>query len=162
MLTFLIMPDFSQIIASSPQSRDHLIMLLHKLQDAHSQNYLPEDTLIQVAKHMNLTLSSVYGVVKYYSMFSTVPRGRYIIRICESPVCNMLGSWPLVKYLEAELGIQLGNTTADGLFSLEITECLGQCANAPAMLVNRDLHLNLDEGRIREIIKSYRENFVKS
>jgi len=157
MKIFLPMTDAFEIIASSPQSRDHLIMLLHKLQDAHPQNYLPEESLKQVAKHMNLTLSSVYGVVKYYSMFSTEPRGCFVIRVCESPVCNMLGSWPLVKFLEAELGISMGGTTPDGLFTLEITECLGQCAHAPVMLVNRELYLKLDEQKIRNLIKTYRE-----
>ena len=114
--------------------------IFHALQDSHPQNYLTEEALRATARYLNVNLSWVYGVAGYYSMFSLKPRGRYIIRICNSPVCNMMGSPDILELLDSLLHIRPGETTTDGLFTVEEAECLGICDVAPAMMINRKVY----------------------
>ncbi len=137
--------------------RDNLLLILHALQDNHPQQYLTEVALESTAKYLKLTKSTVYGVAKYYSMFSLKARGKYIIRVCASAVCELLKSSQVIAQLEQLLGIKPGETTPCGRFTLELSECLGQCQEAPSMLINRDVYNNLDAQRIREIIAELRQ-----
>ena len=132
-----------KIIAGFSSDRNNLLPILHALQDSHPQNYLTEESLRVVASHLGVNLSWVYGVAGYYSMFSLEPRGRYIIRVCNSPVCSMMGSSGIIDILIGILGINPGETTPDGLFTVEEAECLGICDVAPAMMVNRKVYGNL-------------------
>lgn len=145
-----------EILKRHQPTRDNLLMILHDLQDNHPENYLPEPWLTEVAQYLNLTQSAVYGVVSYYSMFSLKPRGRYLVRVCVSPVCQLLKAEGLIAMLERELGIRCGETTPDGLFTLETAECLGQCQEAPSMMINREVHNQVDAQRIAQIIAQYR------
>ncbi len=143
-----------QIIEQHTPERDNLLLILHDLQDSHPQHYLTEDALEQTARYLNLTKSAVYGVVGYYTMFSLKPRGRYLIRVCVSAVCELMKSNTVIGHLEHVLGITVGETTPCGRFTLEASECLGQCQEAPSMMINREVYNNLDEQRIRKIIAS--------
>jgi NADH-quinone oxidoreductase subunit E len=140
----------------NPQ-RDNLLLILHALQDNNPQNYLTEEDLDATARYLKLTKSSVYGVARYYSMFSLKPRGKYIIRVCVSPVCELLKVDTIVSDMEKLLEIKTGETTSDGLFTLELSECLGQCQEAPSMMINKEVFNNLTPERIREIISEYRK-----
>lgn len=106
----------------------------------------------ETARYLNVTKARVYGVAGYYSMLSTVPRGRHIVRVCRSPVCRMFGAFDLAAQLERELGIRFGETTEDGLFTLEFSECLGRCNHSPTMMVGSRFYGRLDEEKIRYII----------
>jgi len=132
-------------------------MILHDLQDHHPQQYLTEAALDSVASYLNLTRSAVYGVAKYYSMFSLQPRGRFIVRVCVSAVCELMKSNGVIRHIEDVLGIRVGETTPCGLFSLELSECLGQCQDAPSMMINREVYNNLDAQRVREVLQGLRE-----
>lgn len=136
--------------------RSNLLALLHALQDNNPRNYLTEEALKAVAKHLKVNLSWVFGVAGYYSMFSLVPRGRYIIRTCISPVCNMMGSTCIIETLDKILGIKVGETTSDWLFTVEEAECLGICDVAPAMMVNRTVYGNLTPESVTAIIDELR------
>lgn len=132
--------------------KSNLLLILHDLQDNNPQNYITKKDMQDVAEYLNITYSSVYGVATYYSMFSIKARGRYIIHVCNSPVCNMLQSQSIIQKLKDYLSIKEGETTKDGLFTLEIVECLGQCATAPAMVINRKIYDKLSEKKIEKII----------
>ena len=132
--------------------KDNLLPILHGLQDNHPQNYLPDEALKATAKYLNISLSSVYGVVGYYTMFSRKPRGKYIIRFCTSPVCSLMGSENVLDWFTQFLGIKVGETTSDGLFTLEESECLGRCGKAPSMMINQDFYGNLTPEKIESII----------
>lgn len=132
--------DQQDIISGFSPDRANLLSIFHALQDNHPQNYLTGEALSATARYLNVNLSWVYGVAGYYSMFSLKPRGRYIIRICNSPVCNMLGSSDVLEMLGSLLDIRSGETTADGLFTVEEAECLGICEVAPAMMINRKVY----------------------
>ena len=140
----------------NPQ-RDNLLLILHALQDNNPQNYLSEADLDATARYLKLTKSSVYGVARYYTMFSLKPRGKYIIRVCVSPVCELLKVDTIVADMEKLLEVKTGETTADGLFTLELSECLGQCQEAPSMMINKEVFNNLTAERIREIISEFRQ-----
>ncbi len=143
-------------LAKYPPKAEYLLLILHEIQDSHPQNYLPEEELRRVAEYLNTTLAAVYGVVGYYTMFSITPRGKHVIRACRSPMCDALGADDIIQALEEELEIEPGQTTDDGLFTLELSECLGLCAGAPAMMVNGEVHENLDRARIRAVLQDYR------
>ena len=146
-----------QILEKFEPRRDNLLMILHALQDSHPNNYLTEDALGETAKYLKLTKSSVYGVAKYYSMFSLKPRGKYIIRVCASNVCELMKGQQAIDHLENILGVKTGETTPCQTFTLEISECLGQCQEAPSMMINQKVYNHLDENKIREIITEYRK-----
>lgn len=135
---------------------DNMLAILHEVQDANPNNYLTEADMKAVADYLNTTYSHIYGVATYYTMFSVVARGKYIIRLCNSPVCNMEGSISLVEKLKIILGIGIGDTTLDGLFTLEYTECLGRCGVAPGMMINRDLYGKLTPDMLESILNKYK------
>ncbi len=147
-----------EIIHKHAPRRDNLLLILHDLQDNHPQRYLSEEALISVARYLNITRSAVFGVATYYSMFSLQPRGRYIIRVCVSAVCELMKVNTVITHLESLLGVKTGETTPCGLFTLEKSECLGQCQEAPSMMINDTVYNNLDEKRIEKIITTYRKN----
>jgi NADH:ubiquinone oxidoreductase subunit E len=110
-----------------------------------------------IAKYLNVSYSSIYGVVSYYTLFSLTPRGKHLIRICNSPVCQIAGSNDILAVLRKNLKIDIGETTTEGLFTLETTECLGQCDTAPGMSVDKAFYGNLTANKIQAILQKYRD-----
>ena len=148
--------ESSEILNKFSPQKENLLGILHALQNNNPENYLTKESLEEVARYLNTTYSHVYGVATYYTMYSIKPRGRYIIRVCNSPVCNMEGAPGMIEIMEEVLGIKEGETTGDGLFTLELTECLGRCSVAPSMLVGEDIYGELDRDKIIEIIEKYK------
>ena len=144
------------ILQKYEKSTDNLLGLLHDLQNASEQHYLSQDSLSAAAKHLGLPVGYVYGVATFYTMFSLKPRGRYIVRVCQSAPCHLLGSSDISRELIEALGVGFGETTADGLFTLEMSSCLGVCGVAPAMMINDEVYGNLTVPRMREIIEDLR------
>jgi NADH-quinone oxidoreductase E subunit len=149
--------DRTEILERFEPGQENLLMILHDLQGNNPGQYISSDDIRAVADYLNIPVSSVYGVITYYSMFSLRPRGKYIIRVCSSIVCEMTGSESLIELLGRALGISVGSTTGDGLFTLETSECLGRCDEAPGMIVNDVFYGNLTDERINEILNSLRE-----
>ncbi len=110
----------------------------------------------ELAKAMNIPESEVYGVASFYSFLSTEIKGKHIIRICRSLPCYIKHSQMIIDAVEKELGIKPGETTEDGLYSLELTNCIGACDKAPAMMIDNDVHGNLTAEKISGILKLYR------
>ncbi len=137
-------------------TRENLLDMLHELQDNDPQNHLTAEALREVADYVGIPLSDVMSTVSFYSMFSLQPRGRHIIRICESPPCLLMGAESLLTALQEMLGVKVGETTADGAFTLETTSCLGACGVAPAMMIDEELYGNLSRERLAEIIDRVR------
>ena len=131
--------------------------LLTMLQQAQRQfGCVPEDVMKKVAESLNISVGEVYGVATFYSFLSTRPLGRNVIRVCQSLPCYLKHNQTIIDSIVAELGIKPGETTPDGKFSLELTNCIGACDKAPAMLVNGDLHGDLTPAKIARILKSYK------
>jgi NADH-quinone oxidoreductase subunit E len=145
-----------EILNKYGKSKDNLLYILHDIQDNNPQHYLTDEDLKAVAKWLNLPYSYVHGVATFYSMFSLKPRGKYIIRVCESPTCHLMGSGDVIIELAKTLGVGIGETTKDGLFTLELTSCIGVCGVAPAMMINEEVFGNLTPERVRQIIEEKR------
>ncbi len=133
---------------------------LHAVQDL-CGNWLPLEALQLVAQGLDVPYPYLYGVLSFYTMFSTQPRGKYIIRMCESPPCHIWGADNLLEVVKAELGIEeVGDTTKDGLFTLEQTACLGVCEVSPVMQINEVVFGRLTPDRLKNVLADYRAGKV--
>ncbi len=145
------------ILQKFPRSPDVLLALLHELQRANPQNYLTPEDLALAAEHLGLPLSRVHDAVTFYTMFSLRPRGKHVIRVCDSPNCLLFGAGSVVEELKKLLGVEVGETTPDGLFTLETTSCLGACGVAPVMMVDDEVFGNLTPEKVREVLARLKE-----
>lgn len=139
--------------------RGGLLPTLHAVQ-ALCGNWLPLEAMQLVAQGWDIPYAYLYGVLSFYTMFSISPRGKYLIRTCESPPCHILGSENMLHVLQEELGVRVGETTADGLFTLETTACLGACEVSPVMQINEVLYGRLTPERIRNLLADCRAGKV--
>ena len=119
--------------------------------------YLPEDALKQISVGLNKSYSEVAGVVSFYSYFSTVPRGKNLVRVCMGTACYVRGGKEVLEAVKDNLGIDVGETTEDKLFSLEIARCFGACGLAPALMVNDEVHQRVKPAKMNELLNIYRE-----
>ena len=148
--------DVQGVVQARGRNREHLMLILRDLETLSGNNTLDESVLRTVAEEMNLPSSAVAGFLSFYTMFSKEPRARYVIRVCTSGPCHVMGTSTVLAALEKLLGVPAGEASADGLFFLEKTACLGICSVAPAMMVNYALHGNLTKARVRKILDDYR------
>jgi len=118
--------------------------------------YLPEKVLKRVALSLGKSYSEVAGVVGFYSFFSTVPRGKHLVRVCLGTACYVRGGKLVLEALKQELGIDVGGTTADREFSLEVARCFGACGLAPTIMIDEDVHQRVKPLKLRPILESYR------
>ena len=135
---------------------DKLIGAMLAYQRSTPCNYLTEEDIREFASETGLPVSRVHSVASFYSLLSTKPRGKYIIQVCYDVPCYVNGSLDVVKDLEKKLRTNMGNTTDDGLFTLEFSSCLGCCDKAPAMQIGDKLYGNLTSEKITEILSAYR------
>ena len=119
--------------------------------------YLPEKVLKRIGLGLGRSYSEVAGVVGFYSYFTTVPRGKHLIRVCLGTACYVRGGKQVLEALKQELGIDVGGTTEDRLFSLEVGRCFGACGLAPTIMIDDEVHQRVKAARIRQILKSYRD-----
>ncbi len=147
-----------EILKKYTPSEENLIPILHDVQDNHPEHYLCDDDIYEIHRFLNIPIVKIYGVISFYTMFSLKPRGKYLIRVCESVSCHIMGSDNLVDVLEKSLGVSAGETTPDRLFTLEKTACLGVCGMAPAMMINRSIYGNLTAEKIHRILEDLRRN----
>lgn len=143
---------YEEILKRYTPDQENLIYILHEVQDNHSQNYVPEDAVEEISNYLKISPAHIHGVLTFYSMFSTKPRGKNVIRLCESPPCFLKGSEKILKKLREILGVKIGGTSEDGLFTLELCACLGVCGNAPVMMINEDVYADLTEEKVEKII----------
>ncbi len=147
---------YKEICAKYTPTKDNLIAILHEIQDSHPQHYISSDAVVAVAEYLSVPENHIYGVLTFYSMYSTQPRGKNIIRLCESPPCYIKGSENILRKLKSLLGVSVGETTKDGKFTLELCACLGVCGNAPVMMINDDVYGDLSEEKLEDIIDTIR------
>jgi len=119
--------------------------------------YLPESALKRISLGLDKPYSEVAGVVGFYSFFSTVPRGRHMVRVCLGTACYVRGGKQVLDALKQRLQIDVGGTTADRSFSLDVARCFGACGLAPAIMIDDDVHQRVKPTRIQAILDQYRE-----
>jgi len=130
-----------------------LIQVLHLAQVIYG--YLPLELQEFISDKMDISLAEVSGVVSFYSFFSTVPRGEHTIRVCMGTACYVRGGKKVVEALQDQLGVDLGGTTEDGKFTLEIARCIGACGLAPAMMVDETVYKQVNANMLDRILQEY-------
>jgi NADH-quinone oxidoreductase subunit E len=136
------------------QEKKDLLVLLERAQSR--SGYLSRETIAGLAESLGLSISEVYGVATFYSFLSIKPPGRNVIRICKSLPCYLKNAQSIIESVRKAIGIRPGQTTTDGRFSFELTNCIGACDRAPAMMINNDVHVDLTPEKIAQILKAYK------
>lgn len=131
----------------------HLISVLHKVQSHFG--YLGTDQMDAVAQLMQIPIAKITGVATFYHFFRLNPAGKFMINVCLGTACYVQGAQAVVERLKEELGIDFGETTPDGMFTLEGTRCLGTCGLAPVMTINEEVHAKVTPDQIPLLIKRY-------
>ena len=150
------MTDLQFIFQRYPGAkRDALIPILQEVQDV--QGYLSRDSVIAVGQYLGLPASKVYGVATFYNQFRFQPLGRYNIQVCRGTTCHVKGSLGVLESLKRSLGIDAGQTTRDGLFSIEVVACLGACGLAPVLCINGEFHGNLKPESLGKLLSTLRK-----
>ncbi len=135
--------------------RDKLIPILQEVQAA--DGYISKQAVLKVAAHLNIPASKVYGVATFYNQFRFKPVGRYHIMICRGTACHVKGSAGVLKMCEEVLGIKAGDTTRDGLFSIETVACIGACGLAPVISINGEFHAKITSDKLRKLVEDIRK-----
>lgn len=144
------MADYKEIVGRYKDLPGGLVEAYHALQ--REFNYIPEDAIAVAAEIFDVPKAKAYGVATFYSYFKVGERGKYIIRMCESAPCHIAGAAQILSAMEKELGIKMGETTADGKFTLELCECVGQCQATPVVTINSQPYGDLTPEKIGAIL----------
>lgn len=157
MLTEAGLNKVKEIVARYPEGKQKsaLIPVLHLAQD--ELGWLSADTMDYVAALLQLEPVEVYEVATFYSMFHLKPVGRYLFEVCQTGPCMVSGADDIIGYIQQRLGINVGETTPDGLFTLKTVECLGACGYAPMMQLGKHYREHLTRERVDEIIEECRQ-----
>lgn len=151
-----------EIKSEQLEEGDVLLYLLHRVQDQYESHFIPPEVGEMIAEELNIPPSKVYEVLTFYTMFSTKPRGKYILRVCTSLPCHVPGGREIVQFLKDELNVDFGETTPDGLFTLEETGCLGLCGVAPVIMVNDQYYGDLTVEKTKELVERLRAEATAS
>ncbi|MGE5682305.1 MAG: NADH-quinone oxidoreductase subunit NuoE [Bacillota bacterium] len=146
--------NFKIDLISRHHKSDSLIPLLQSAQDCYG--YIPEKVIYYISEIVGIPASEIYGVITFYAQFRLKPLGKNIIKVCQGTACHVNGAKTVLSALEDELGITIGETTDEGLFSLESVACLGCCSLAPVMMINDETYGNLTSDKIKRTIKKFR------
>lgn len=149
----VLMQKLEQVIEDHKDMQGALIPVLHEAQSIFG--YLPMEVLQKIADGLNLPVAKVYGVATFYSQFSLEKKGKYRINVCMGTACYVKGSGDLLNKFRERLGIEVGECTEDGLFSLESCRCIGACGLAPVITINDEVYGRLTEADIDGIIDKY-------
>lgn len=146
--------DIEKVIDRHAGDPGSLIQVLHYAQER--LGYVPRDVQVRVAEKLGVSLAEVCGVITFYSFFRERPRGKYTVSSCQGTACYVRGAPEVLARLERELGIKAGDSTPDGLFSIEVVRCLGACGLAPVLTVNKDTYGRLTEDKVPAMLAMYR------
>lgn len=143
-----------------PYAESYLIAVLHKTQELFG--YLPREAMDMIAETMDIPTSTIWGVATFYHYFNLKPIGKHVISVCMGTACYVKGAVNVLECLKKELGIQVGQTTPDMLFTLQEARCLGACGIAPVLMIDDKIYGELDNKKVVEIINQYRKAAEKT
>ncbi|MCD6434782.1 MAG: NADH-quinone oxidoreductase subunit NuoE [Clostridiales bacterium] len=146
--------ELKKSIKEKKDIRGALIPVLHDAQKIFG--YIPKEVQMIISEGLNKPIAEIYGVVTFYSQFTLIPKGKYNIGVCLGTACYVKDSQKILDQMIKELGINVGETTKDGLFSLEATRCIGACGLAPVIMVNEDVYGKFDPSNVKELLKKYK------
>ena len=146
--------ELQEILSRYLDRRSALLPVLQLAQREYG--WISDDTMREVARIVGCRPVDVYEAVTFYSIFHRQPPGKYVLEVCRTLSCALLGGRKLTQHLEERLGIRCGETTPDGLFTLREGECIGACSNAPAMLINNRIYEDLTPEKLDAILDELR------
>lgn len=145
--------EVQQLLQQYTQDKENLITILNEVQEKYG--YIPQIAQLEIAEYLKIPLAEVYGVITFYSRFTLVPKGKYNISICLGTACFVKGSKDILDRAKAKLGIEEGQTTKDGKFSLDTTRCVGACGLAPVFTVNDEVYGKATVKKLDEVLDMY-------
>ena len=145
--------ELDDFVAQLPTREGHLVTVLHRAQQLFG--YLPREVQQYVADLMGVSLAKVYGVASFYTFFSMVPKGKYPISICMGTACYVKQAHKIVDAFRDILGVEIGQVTSDGTFSIDVLRCVGACALAPILTVGEKVYAHVTPDQVKEIIAEY-------
>ncbi|MBN1291863.1 MAG: NADH-quinone oxidoreductase subunit NuoE [Candidatus Latescibacteria bacterium] len=152
--------DIQHILTKYPNAqRDDLIPILQEVQEF--IGFLSREAVVIIGKYLKLPTSKIYGVATFYNQFRFQAPGLYTIQVCRGTACHVKGSLKVLEAMQRELNIKPGETTRDGLFSLEVVACIGACGLAPVISIDGEFYAGVTQDKIKNIIDSYRRKAEK-
>lgn len=145
------------VLKKYPASQTSLLEILLEIDRLKDNHFISKEEVHIIAEYLGVKTSHVYSVLTFYTLLSTEPRGKHIIQVCKDIPCYVNDAFDVRKTIEKNLNITVGETSRDGLFTLEETACIGCCDEAPAMLVDLEPYTNLTKDKIDKILQTYRE-----
>ncbi len=145
----------NDILSRYPVKRSAMLPLLNLAQK--EEGYVSQAAIREIAGILDLTPPQVFETATFYTMLNLKPIGKFHIQVCRSLMCALVGADPLIEWLRKQLGVGLGQTTGDKLFTLSVVECLGSCGTGPMMQINDDYYERLTEDKVGRILRDLRE-----
>ncbi len=142
-----------EVIAKYKGTEGALIPVLHEAQEIYG--YLPYEVQKKISEGLDIPMAEIYGVVTFYTQFSIYPKGQFNVAVCLGTACYVKGSGDIIDKIKERLGIEVGQCTDDGRFSLEATRCIGACGLAPVLTVNDDVYGKLTVDDVDDILSKY-------
>ena len=145
---------YRELVHKYPKEKRYTLAML---QDIQRQNgFIPKEAMEYISEYLNLPMSHIYHLATFYKALSLKPKGKYVIKVCNGTACHIRGADSIKEELYNILGIKPGETTEDGLFSLEIVNCLGACALAPVIVIDNKYYGNLTKEELKSVIDQYK------
>ncbi|MGH7601081.1 MAG: NADH-quinone oxidoreductase subunit NuoE [bacterium] len=144
------MARITEAMAHYPNKQAALLPILHIVQE--EKGYIPEEFEADIAEIVEVPVIKVHEVLSFYTLYNRLPVGKYHIQMCHTISCTLCGHRDILKHVQKKLGIEVGQTTPDGKFTLNVVECLAACETAPMMQINEKYYGNLSTQRIDEIL----------
>lgn len=143
-----------EIVSKYPKDKSQLITMLNDVQEKYG--YIPKQSQIVISEYLSMPMAEIYGVITFYSRFTLSPKGKYNISVCLGTACFVKGSEQILDRVKQKLGIDVGQTTPDGKFSIDATRCIGACGLAPVFTVNDEVHGKATVQMVDEVIEKYK------
>lgn len=151
--------DIKKEISKYPDKRGILIPVLQDVQARYG--YVPDEAVSLIAKELSVYPIDIYGILTFYAQFHLAPRGRHIITVCQGTACHVMGGKAILDYLAKILDVAVGETTKDGMFTLERVACLGCCGMAPVIMIDKDFYGGCTIQSVEQLLDKYRQAAVK-
>lgn len=142
--------EMEEILKKHPKQKDSLIAILNEVQEKYG--YIPKQCQMEISKYLEMPMAEIYGVITFYSRFTTSPKGKYNIAVCLGTACFVKGSQSILDRLKERLKISGGETTPDGKFSIDEVRCVGACGLAPVFMVNDEVYGNATVKMVDEVL----------
>ena len=142
--------EMEEVLNKHPKQKDSLIAILNEVQEKYG--YIPKTCKMEISKYLNMPMAEIYGVITFYSRFTTSPKGKYNIAVCLGTACFVKGSQSILDRLKERLKISGGETTPDGKFSIDEVRCVGACGLAPVFMVNDEVYGNATVKMVDEVL----------